>query len=207
MACPQWRVDPPIHSGPLLCVTSAVSPFLLASRAMPMATKRNVTDAHKHVRSGGDRGYGARAERTDLQGVRLGEADVRPRLDAHPQVVDLRGDVAEGQVADHHLLLDFRPPDVTGLAAVTRRPRDLEDGQTAPAGRLTPGLRLLWGHLCGELPGQASPAPLLAFAGLGAGGPQTHGLSYVSRAPELRGQSNVPRQPRPPIWAPRPTLS
>lgn len=131
MACPQWRVDPPIHSGPLLCVTSAVSPFLLAARAMTMATERNVTDAHKHMRSGRGRGG---AERTDLQGVRLSEADVRPPLDARPQVVDLPGDVAEGQVADHHLLLDFRCLDAAGLAAMPRRPRDLEDGQTAPAG-------------------------------------------------------------------------
>lgn len=62
---------------------------------------------------------------TDLQGVGLGKADLGPPLDARPQVVDLGGDVAEGQVADHHLLLDLSGLDAAGLAAIPSRPCDL----------------------------------------------------------------------------------
>ena len=70
------------------------------------------------------------AERqTDLQSIGLGKADLGPPLDACPQVIDLGGNVAERQVADHHLLLDLRRLDVTRLAAIPCGPRDLEDGQ------------------------------------------------------------------------------
>ena len=89
------------------------------------------------------------AERqTDLQSIRLGKADLGPPLDACPQVIDLGGNVAERQVADHHLLLDFRRLDVTGLTAVPCCPRDLEDGQMGAGQYLqvSSGSAHTWSH-------------------------------------------------------------
>lgn len=159
------------------------------------------------------------AERqTDLQGIRLGKADLSPPLDACPQVIDLGSNVAKGKVANHHLLLDFCWLDVTGLAAVPCCPRDLEDRQMGPGSVYKQALEVLtsvailgaWAtsggiprvfallHIAAGNPqGQAYPpfpSPLcLTLFCWAQSEPQIDGLSYLSQLPELRSQRNLPR--------------
>lgn len=107
----------PLKAGPMhlgqCCLTGArAAGAVPRARPGPWDTR---SDAH------------AGTGQADLQGIGLGEADLGPPLGACPQVVDLGGDVAEGQVADHHFLLHLGWLDAPGLAAVPCCPRDLEE--------------------------------------------------------------------------------
>lgn len=151
-----------------------------------------------------------------LQRIWLSKADVGSPLDAGPQVINLGGNMAEGQVADHHLLLHLRRLDAPGLAAIPCCPCDLEDGSRPAVSRSNLG-RACSEATLGAWAASWGPTVLPSWAPLQEA-PKDRPSSPPTPFPlldpvwttdnlVLQGQDHCPDPPSDPRLGPCPTLS